>query len=105
MDGERIFCYRALRFARADKTELHGFDDQHYAMQANAHARTLQQLAGEMERLRITTLDLFLGFTPEMLQRTGKANGAEMSVFMLGYIIAGHQTHHRIILQECYLNT
>ncbi len=103
MDAERIFAYRALRFARNDKKELQGFDENTYASEANAHGRTLPQLADEMERLRRTTLDLFSSFTPEMLHRTGKANNTEISVLNLGYIIAGHETHHCIVLRERYL--
>ncbi len=103
MDAERIFAYRALRFARNDKTELHGFEENDYAPQANAHGRTLTQLADEMLRLRISTIDLFNSFTPAMLQRTGTANKNKLSVLNLGYIIAGHETHHRTVLQERYL--
>lgn len=103
MDAERIFSYRALRFARNDKTALHGFEENDYAPEANAHSRTLLQIADEMERLRNTTLDLFASFTPEMLQRSGKANNTEVSVLTIGYIVAGHETHHRIVLQERYL--
>ena len=103
MDAERIFCYRALRFARNDKTSLHGFDENTYAPEANAHARTLAQLAQECSHLRICTLDLFNSFTDDMLLRTGKANNTEISVLALGYIIAGHETHHRNVMQERYL--
>ena len=103
MDAERIFCYRALRFARNDKTSLHGFDENTYAPEANAHARTLVQLAQECTHLRISTLDLFKSFNEDMLLRTGKANNTEISVLALGYIIAGHETHHRKVLQERYL--
>src|SRR5689334_2430805 len=59
IDVERIMAYRALRFSRNDKTELHGFEENDYAPEANAHGRTILQLADEMERLRLTTLDLF----------------------------------------------
>jgi uncharacterized damage-inducible protein DinB len=103
MDAERIFAYRALRFARNDKTDLHGFEENDYAPEANAHGRTLAQLADEMIRLRISTIDLFSSFTPAMLQRTGTANGNKLSVLNLGYIIAGHEIHHRTVLQERYL--
>ena len=103
MDAERIFAYRALRFARNDSTELAAFEENDYAPQANAHARTLEQLLTEAENLRRTTIDLFKSFTPEMLQRKGTANKNEVSVVNLGYIIAGHETHHRNILQERYL--
>jgi len=103
MDAERIFCYRALRFSRNDKTPLPPFEENDYAPEANAHARTLDQLAGEMKRLRETTLDLYLSFTPVMLQRKGLANNTEVSVLNLGFIISGHESHHRKILTERYL--
>ena len=103
MDAERIMSYRALRFARNDKTALHGFEENDYAPEANAHARTLWQLSNEMERLRATTLDLFNSLTPVMLERNGTANHNSFSVLTMGYIIAGHESHHRKILQERYL--
>lgn len=102
MDAERIFAYRALRFARNDKTELPGFDEEKYTPESNAHARTLQQLSGELSRLRASTMDLFNSFTPEMLKRTGIANNTIVSVLNLGYIIAGHQMHHLGMLKSRY---
>jgi hypothetical protein len=53
--------------------------------------------------LRTSTIQLFASFTPEMLLRVGKANNTELSVLNLGYIVAGHETHHRVVLQERYL--
>jgi hypothetical protein len=49
IDVERIMAYRALRFARNDKTDLPGFEENDYAPEANAHGRTIKQLADEME--------------------------------------------------------
>lgn len=104
MDTERILAYRALRFARNDKTPLHGFEENDYATETNAGNRTIKNIADEMERLRQTTYDLFVNLTPEMLQRSGKANNLELSVINLGYIISGHESHHRRILKERYLS-
>lgn len=104
MDTERILAYRALRFARNDKTPLHGFEENDYAPQANAGNRTIKKIADEMERLRQTTSDLYVNLTPEMLQRSGMANNLELSVINLGYIISGHESHHRKILKERYLS-
>src|SRR5258707_5508809 len=103
MDAERIFSYRALRFARNDKTPLSGFEENDYASQANASARSLQKIATEMANLRSATIDLFESFTPEMLNRKGTAGTKELSVIALGFIISGHETHHRKILVERYL--
>jgi uncharacterized damage-inducible protein DinB len=103
IDVERIMAYRALRFARNDKTDLPGFEENDYAPEANAHGRSIQHLADEAERARLTTIDLFKSFTPEMLMREGTANKNKLSVLNLGYIIPGHETHHRKILVERYL--
>lgn len=102
LDAERVFCFRAMTFARNDKTALPGFDENTYAPQANAEARTIAQLAQEASRLRATTIDLFKSFSNEMLSRTGVANKGDFTVRGIGYIIAGHELHHLTILQERY---
>lgn len=104
MDAERIMSYRALRFARNDKTPLPGFEENDYAPEANADSRSIKVIVDEMERLRLTTIDLFSSFTDEMLKRKGLANNVELSVINLGYIISGHESHHRSILRERYLS-
>jgi uncharacterized damage-inducible protein DinB len=104
IDAERIFAYRALRFARNDKTNLHGFDENLYAPEANASGRSLAKIAAEIAHLRMSTIDLFEGFTPEMLLRKGTANNNELSVMAIGFIIAGHETHHCNVLKERYLS-
>lgn len=104
IDAERIFAYRALRFARNDRTNLHSFDENTYAPEANAQNRTLRRIADEMQHVRTSTLDLFESFSEEMLSRKGLANGNEVSVIALGFIIAGHDTHHYRVLKERYLN-
>ena len=103
IDAERIFAYRALRFARNDKTPLAPFEENDYAVQANATGRTMRKIADELAHLRTATVDLFESFTEEMLRRKGTANKNEISVLALGFIIAGHETHHRKILTERYL--
>ncbi len=103
IDAERIFAYRALRFSRNDKTPLPGWEENDYAPHANASNRSLKQIADEMRHVRLSTLDMFEGFTEEMLAHKGTANNNEMSVMLLGFVIAGHETHHRKILAERYL--
>jgi uncharacterized damage-inducible protein DinB len=103
LDAERIFTYRALRFARKDNTPLASFDENLYAPQANASGRSLSKIAAEMGHVRSSTIDLFESFTPEMLMRKGPSGTSEISVMALGFIIAGHETHHCHILKERYL--
>lgn len=104
LDAERVFSYRALRFARNDQTPLAGFDENAYAPHLNAESRAFAQIGDEMQRLRITTIDLFQSFTEEMLKRKGMVNNNELSVVALGIIIAGHETHHCKVIREKYLS-
>ncbi|MEI9919169.1 MAG: DinB family protein [Bacteroidota bacterium] len=103
IDAERIFAYRALRFARNDSTHLPGFDENTYAPEANAGGRSLKKIAEEFTHVRASTIDLYEGFTEEMLRRRGIAGTNEISVLAYGFVIAGHENHHRRILTERYL--
>jgi hypothetical protein len=103
IDGERIFGYRALRFARGDQQELPGYDEDAYAPAAHAERRTLAELLREHDVVREASLLLFRSFSPEMLQRGGIANGRPNTVRAIGWTIPGHAEHHTRILAERYL--
>lgn len=103
MDVERIFTYRALRFARQDKTALPGFDENAYMPPAKADARDINSIIAEYTSLRTATIELFKSFDEEALQQRGVASGLEVSVRALGYIILGHEVHHQKVIQERYL--
>ena len=52
IDAERIFAYRALRFARKDRTELVGWDEETYAKHYFSTERSLQSLTDEFKTVR-----------------------------------------------------
>lgn len=103
IDAERVFQYRALRFARNDKTPLPGFDQDEYVPQSNASTRTKQELLEEYRAVRESTILLFKSFDDAVLKRVGVASGSKMSVRAMGFIICGHQAHHLKIIRERYL--
>ena len=103
IDSERVFAYRALRFARRDFTPLPRFEENDYAEVANGSKRSIRDLLTELAIVREATLCLFRTFSDETLQLKGIASGREMSVRALGFIIIGHQNHHQQIFQERYL--
>jgi uncharacterized damage-inducible protein DinB len=103
IDTERIFAYRAMRFARNDQTPLSGFDENAYVPAAKFGGRALDDLAAEFEHVRKANLFLFRGMDDDAWRRKGVANGAEVSVRALAWIIAGHEIHHREILRTRYL--
>lgn len=102
-DVERIFVYRATRFARGDRTELPGFDENEYVANAHFDGRTLASLADELEAVRWATVALFDSLDDEEFLRRGVANHAPVSVRALGWITAGHERHHTEILRTRYL--
>ena len=94
IDTERIFCYRRLCFARNDKTELPGFDQDIFVNNGNANELNFYDLLDEMSILRKGTIQLYKSFSLEALLRKGIASGNEISVRALGYLFSGHQLHH-----------
>jgi len=103
VDDERIYSYRALRFARNDKTELPGFDQDHFALNSGANDRSIKDIMSEYSAVRKSTIALFKGFGEDALTRMGTADNNRATVRALGYHIAGHEAHHIKILSERYL--
>lgn len=103
IDSERIFTARALRFARADATPLPGFEQDDYVRNASFDAYPLRELAAELETVRRSTIFFFRHLSEEAWLRKGIANNGEVTVRALAYIIAGHELHHRGMLQARYL--
>lgn len=102
-DTERVFAYRALRFARNDKTELPGFNENDYTAETNAGERTVDSLLEEYLAVRKATVALFNSLTEKMLNRSGIASGKKISVRAIGFVIAGHTIHHQQVIKERYL--
>ncbi|QOD61082.1 DinB family protein [Polaribacter haliotis] len=103
IDTERVFCYRALCFARNDKTSLPGFDQDVFVDYSNANELDYFDLLDEMAVLRKSSIQLYKSFSEEALLRTGIASDKKMSVRALGYLFSGHQLHHFNIIKERYL--
>ncbi|HEX7118662.1 MAG TPA: DinB family protein [Longimicrobiales bacterium] len=101
-DSERVFAYRALRFARGDTTELAPFDENAYVPAAAFGARTLADIADEFVAVRRATVASLRGLPHDAWSRRGVAGGNAMSVRALAWTIAGHELHHRALLVERY---
>lgn len=104
LDTERVMAYRALRFARNDMTELAPFEQDEFVQNARHNERSFESIKDEFGFLRKSNLLLFDTFNETELSRKGMASGRLVTVKAFLYVIAGHLTHHRIILQERYLN-
>jgi hypothetical protein len=103
IDAERVFCYRALRFARKDDTPLHSFDENSWAANAQVNNRKWKDLVDEFKALRESTELLFETFNEDQLLSTGTASDHQVNVTAIGFIVAGHLEHHINIIRERYL--
>lgn len=103
IDDERIYAYRAMCFARGEKTPLPGFEQNDYAANSGANNRDIGNIMEEYEAVRRSTIALFNGFTDADFIKTGIANNYSASVRALGYHLAGHELHHLNLIRERYL--
>jgi hypothetical protein len=101
-DTERIFAYRALRISRGDRTPIEGFEQDGYVRNGPFAQRLLPELIEDYIAVRRATLTLLRNLDEAAWACRGTASGKEVSVRALGYIIAGHELHHRRILEEKY---
>ena len=101
-DTERVFAYRALRIARADSIPMEGFEQDDYVRNGPFAQRQFCDLVEDYIAVRRASLTLFRNLDEAAWSRRGIANKSEVSVRALAYIIAGHELHHRRILEEKY---
>jgi len=103
IDTERIFAYRALRFARHDQTPLQGFEQDDYIPYLEADNRSARSIVEEYKTTRTATISMFKSFSDEMMLYNGIAGGNNLNALAVGFIIAGHEIHHIDIINEHYL--
>jgi hypothetical protein len=102
-DTERIMSYRALRISRSDATPIEGYEQDDYVRNGPFGRRPLADLIEDYIAVRRATISLFRNLDEAAWTRRGVANKNEVTVRALAYIIAGHELHHRRILEEKYL--
>lgn len=103
IDGERVFAYRAFRFARKDKTPLAGFDQNPYIENADYNSNSIIDLLDELVLLRKSNALFFKNLPESAWDNVGIASDNEITVRALAYICVGHIRHHTNILKERYL--
>jgi hypothetical protein len=101
-DTERIFAYRALRFARGDSAAVPGFDQNQYVEGTDFNRRALGDLVEEFSLQRRANLLAFRPLTEAEIDRRGTASGNPFSVRALLYAMAGHVMHHVESLRTTY---
>ena len=103
IDTEWTFSYRGLCFARTDPAELPGFDQELWARTSTAGNQTMRDLLALFETTRRSSLAIFRSFNEEEWLRRGIASDCPFTVRCMPFILAGHEIHHRKVIEERYL--
>ena len=100
IDRERVFAYRALRFARKDIPPLPGFEENDHAPAAEADHLTLDALMRVLDLVRSSNMLMIQGIPSGTWVRSGNSNGRPVPVRAICRVIAGHSNHHTAVLAE-----
>lgn len=103
IDAERVFTYRLLLAARNDRTPLLSFDQDRFIENASFDEQPFSELLEQLGSVRKSTLLLLRSFRESDLNRKGVVNGNEATALAWACVIAGHELHHRRVLEERYL--
>ncbi|WP_264807141.1 DinB family protein [Cytobacillus sp. NCCP-133] len=102
-DTERIMAYRLLCISRGETAMLPGYDDNEYVKKGSFNRFSIQELLEQLSIVRQGTTALLKSLGEEDLMRHGNANGTEVTVRAIAYIMAGHELHHRNLIKDRYM--
>ncbi len=103
-DVERVFAYRAHAISRGEEQALLSFDHNTYMNAVDVSGRSKEDLLQEYKSVRLSTISLLDSFANDQWDRSGLLGDKRITVKALAYMIAGHEIHHREILDNRYLS-
>jgi hypothetical protein len=103
IDWERIWCYRAIIFARNEGHIPEALDQEIMGKNSNADELSIEQLINELRITRQSTIMMFESFNKKILETNCVFFEYEMPLYTIGLTISAHQIHHFNIIQERYL--
>lgn len=103
IDWERIWCFRAILFARGEGTIPVAHDQEIMGNNSNADELSMEQLVKELRVVRQSTILMFASFNKKILDTRCTFFEYEMPLFAIGLTITAHQIHHFNIIKERYI--
>ncbi len=103
IDWERIWCFRAIIFARGEGTIPVAHDQEIMGKNSNADELSIEQLVNELRAVRQSTIMMFQSFNKEILETNCVFFEYEMPLYTIGLTITAHQIHHFNVIKERYL--
>ncbi len=103
IDWERIWCFRAIIFARGEGTTPVAHDQEIMSENSNADDLSIEQLVNELRIVRQSTIMMFESFDEKILETNCRFFEYAMPLFAIGLTITAHQIHHFNIIKERYI--
>ena len=103
IDWERIWCFRAVLFARSEGTIPVAHDQEIMGKNSNANELSVEQLVKELRLARQSTIAQFASFNKQILETKCVFFEYEMPLYSIGLTIRAHQIHHFSVINERYL--
>lgn len=104
IDWERIWCFRAIIFARSEGTIPIAHDQEIMGKNSNADEIAIEKLINELRMVRQSTMVMFESFNKKILDKNCKFFEYQMPLFAIGLTITAHQIHHFNIIKERYFS-
>lgn len=98
IDVERVFSYRALRWASGDHRPIIGMDQNPWVDNTDYETPSLASLVDELELCRRANICLFRRLKETAWDERGEADGNVMTVRAAAYCLVGHISHHLEII-------
>ncbi len=103
IDWERIWCFRAIIFARAEGTIPVAHDQEIMGENSNANEIPIEQLIEELISVRKSTIRMFASFNKKILETNCMFFEYKMPLSAIGFTITAHQIHHFNVIKERYI--
>lgn len=103
VDWERIWCFRAIIFARGEGTIPDAHDQEIMGQNSNADDLSIEQLVNELRVVRQSTIMMFESFNEKILKTSCRFFEYEMPLAAIGLTIAAHQIHHLKVIEDRYI--
>jgi len=100
IDNERVFGYRAARFAAGDTTNLAGYEQNDFVANMDYQSPRLQELVDELRHVRKANLLMFQRFSPEAWDFRGQSDGKSLTVRAIACLQVAHLRHHLNIVKQ-----
>ncbi len=103
-DGERLLGQILFQIARGEEVDFQGVNWSLYIQLGDFNNQSMQMLIDQNRAVRSSTVALLRSFNEEAWGRKGIAIQSDITVRALAWILAGHELHHRKVLEKYYFS-